>query len=101
MRTIRIATEKAPYLLIARGDRFAVVERRNGRLYKLHCGARDAMPMPDEGAATIVGNTWCDESRARQIFSDVVTRSIELAERMRCDADPAGRHGDFSSTGAG
>jgi hypothetical protein len=83
MRTIRIAAEKAPYLLIARGDRFAVVERRNGRLYKLHCGTRDAMPMTDEGAATIVGNTWCDESRARQIFSDVVTRYTELAERMR------------------
>jgi hypothetical protein len=41
------------------------------------------MPMTDEGVAAIVGKTWCDESRARQIFSDVVTRYTELAERMR------------------
>ena len=69
--------------MIACGDRFAVVERRKWAPLQATCGARDAMPMTDEGAAAIVGKTWCDESRARQIFSDVVTRYIELAERMR------------------
>jgi hypothetical protein len=36
--------ERAPYLLLARQNRYAVVERRAGQLYAVH-GARRSAPM--------------------------------------------------------
>jgi hypothetical protein len=83
MDTVRIMEERAPYLLLARDDRFAVVERRNGRLYNLHGHDRGPAPMTDAGALSIVGRDWCDEWTARRMFSDIVGRYAELAERLR------------------
>lgn len=82
MRTVHIVEERAPYLLLAHGDRFAVVERRNGRLYNLHCGGRAPGLMTDAGAVAVVGDSWCDETRARQVFEDVVSRYTDMAERL-------------------
>ncbi len=50
MHAIRVVEERAPYLLLARGDRFAVVELRAGKLYNLHCGKREPEPLTDEPA---------------------------------------------------
>lgn len=36
-----IIEERGSHLLIARGDRFAVIERRNHHLYNCHGGKRD------------------------------------------------------------
>jgi hypothetical protein len=83
MDTIRVVEERAPYLLIAQMDRFAVVERRNGRFYNLHCEHRDPAPITDAGALSVVGKDWCDELTARRIFNDVVSRYTDLAERLR------------------
>lgn len=82
MRTIRIVEERAPYLLIAHETRFAVVERRNGKLYGLQCGRRAPAAMTDAGALAVVGENWCDEESARRLFSGVVTRYAELAEHL-------------------
>ncbi|MGO8915937.1 MAG: hypothetical protein ACLQJR_08520 [Stellaceae bacterium] len=82
MKTIRIVEERAPYLLIAYETRFAVVERRNGKLYSLHCGRRAPAVMTDAGALAVVGKNWCDEKSARRVFSDIVASYAELAEHL-------------------
>src|SRR5579883_1414367 len=79
MESIRIVEESAPYLLIVRKDRFAVIERRNGKIYNLHSLHRGPALMTDAGALSIVGEDWCDEPTARQLFSDVVRRYADLA----------------------
>jgi hypothetical protein len=81
MLAVRIVAERAPYLLLARDDRYAVVERRNSRLYSLR-GVRASAPMTDAGADVVVGNGWLDEGRARRLFDEIVGQYEELAERI-------------------
>ena len=82
MHDVHIVDEQGSYLLIERGGRFAVLERRNGHLYNLHCGARAPDALTDEGAEHAVGNHWCDEIEARRLFHDVTAQYRELAEHM-------------------
>jgi len=82
MHSVHIVEERAPYLLLARGRQFAVVERRNGQLYSLSGGRRVPAPMTDEGAVELIGSGWSDEIRARRTFEEVVSRYTELAERL-------------------
>ena len=84
MGTIRIVEEHTPYLLLARGDRVAVVERRNTRLYNLHGGRREPPDaLMDTGAEHAVGTDWCDETSARRRFHEITARYRDLAEHMR------------------
>jgi hypothetical protein len=82
MDTIRVVAERAPYLLIAHRNRFAVVERRNGKLYNLHHRHRGPCLMTDAGALAVVGDDWCDESSAYRLFMEIVTRYSDLAEHL-------------------
>jgi len=81
----RVVEERGSHLLIARGDRFAIVERRNNRLYNCHGGKRDGIAASDLSAiAEIVDDfDWSDEVAARQAFNQVVTKGTGLAERIR------------------
>ena len=83
--TATIMDERGTHLLIARGDRFVIVERRNNRLYNCHSGKRDGIPVDDLSAiATVVDETdWVDEATARKAFDDITSRGTDLAERMR------------------
>ena len=81
MLAVQVVAERAPYLLLAKQDRYAVVERRAGRLYAV-MGVRRSAPMTDAGAEAVVGDAWCDERQARRLFDDVVARYVALAERM-------------------
>lgn len=73
------------HLLIARGDRFAVIERRNHHLYNCHGGERDGTATDDLSAIPEVVNVsdWVDEATARAAFNEVVSKGTDLAERMR------------------
>jgi hypothetical protein len=82
LRTIRVVERRPPYLLIARHGRFAVVERRNGKLYNPHCGRRAPGEITDVGALAVVGQDWCDERMARRLFDEIATRYTNLAERL-------------------
>ncbi len=79
-----IIEEKGTHLLIARGDRFAIVERRNNRLYNCHGGKRDGIAADDLSAiAEVVDETdWVDEAAARRAFNEIGSRGTDLAERM-------------------
>jgi hypothetical protein len=79
-----IVDKKGTHLLIARGDRFVVVESRNNRLYNCHGGKRDGIAAGDLSAiAEIVEETdWVDEAAARRAFNEAGSRGTDLAERM-------------------
>ena len=81
MLAVQVVAERAPYLLLARQNRYAVVERRAGQLYAVH-GARRSAPMTDAGADAVVGKYWWDEVRARRLFDEIVGSYAALAERM-------------------
>jgi hypothetical protein len=72
---------RAPYLLLARQNRYAVVERRAGQLYAV-TGQRRSAPMTDAGAEAVIGSDWWDEAQARRLFDEIVSRYAALAERM-------------------
>ena len=79
-----VVEEKGTHLLIARGGRFAIIERRNNRLYNCHGGERDGVAADDLSAvAEIVDeDDWVDEAAARKAFKEASSRGTELAERM-------------------
>jgi len=82
MDKVRISEERASYLLLARADQFAVLERRNGQLYNLHRGRREPNALTDKGAEHAVGTDWCDEIKARRLFNEIADRYRDLAEHM-------------------
>ena len=81
MLAVQIVAERAPYLLLAKQNSYAVVERRAGQLYAV-TGLRRSAPMTDAGADAVVGKYWWDEVRARRLFDEIVSRYAALAERM-------------------
>jgi hypothetical protein len=81
-RSIRVVERRPPYLLIVEHGRFAVVERRNGKLYNLNCGRRAPSEITDRGALAAVGAAWCDERTARRLFDEITARYAELAEHL-------------------
>jgi hypothetical protein len=80
-----VADDKGNYLLLARGELFAVVERRNGRLYNCHDEDREGIePRELARVSQIVDEQdWVDETTARAALEEAVARWTELAERMR------------------
>ena len=82
--TATIVEERGTHLLVARGGRFAIVERRNGRLYNCHGGKRDGIAADDLSAiAEVVDEAdWVEEAAARRALDEVASRGADLAERM-------------------
>ena len=83
--TVSIIEQSAgTHVLVARGDRFAIVERRNNRFYSCHAGKRDGVAADDLSAISkVVDETdWVDEATARAAFAEVICRGTDLAERM-------------------
>jgi hypothetical protein len=82
---VTIIADQGTHLLIARGDQFAVVERRNNYLYNCHDGKRDGILLDDLPAISTILNEsdWTDQAAAQATFNEVVSRGTELAERMR------------------
>ena len=79
-----IVEERGTHLLVRRGNRFAIVERRNNRLYNCHGGKRDGIAVDDLSALTeiVAEADWVDEAAARRAFDEIGSRGTELAERM-------------------
>ncbi|MBV8141839.1 MAG: hypothetical protein JOZ60_07335 [Verrucomicrobia bacterium] len=79
-----IIEEKGTHLLIARGDRFAIIERRNNRLYNCHSSKRDGIAADEVSVITEIVDEadWVDEAVARKEFNELRSRGTDLAERM-------------------
>ncbi len=79
-----IVEEHGSFLLIRAGSRFAVVERRAGRIYPMMPGEREGEPMTAEGMAKVIAEEgWLSEPEARQLFKELSTRGDRLARVLR------------------
>jgi hypothetical protein len=81
---VDIVEEHGSFLLIRAGSRFAVVERRAGRIYPVAPGERDGLPMTAEGMATLMAQEGSlPEPEARQLFKELSARGDRLARVLR------------------
>jgi hypothetical protein len=83
---VTIVAEKGTYLLVARNDRFALVERRNSRLYSCHGGKRSGIPLDDLSAAVceiVDEGDWVSRPTAQAALDEAGSRWTDLAEHMR------------------
>jgi hypothetical protein len=79
-----IVEEHSSFLLIRAGSRFAVVERRAGRIYPMMPGEREGEPITSEGMAKVMAEeSWLPEPEARRLFKELSTRGDRLARVLR------------------
>ncbi|MBV8506148.1 MAG: hypothetical protein JOZ11_10135 [Alphaproteobacteria bacterium] len=79
-----IVEEHGSFLLIRAGSRFAVAERRAGRIYPMMPGEREGEPMTAEGMAKVMAEEGClTEPEARRLFTQLSTRGDRLARVLR------------------
>jgi hypothetical protein len=83
--TITVVTDQATHLLITNGTRYAVIERRNNRLYNCHDTQRAGIAAKDIAAIDQILDTddWTDRETAQQTFKSITDRGAALAEHMR------------------
>jgi hypothetical protein len=80
---IDILDEHGSFLLIRAGARFAVVERRAGRIYPMLPGRREGEPITPEGmAAVVAAEGSLREDEARRLFAELCERGDRLAQRI-------------------
>jgi hypothetical protein len=79
-----IVEEHGSFLLIRAGSRFAVVERRAGRIYPMTPGGREGEPITAEGTANVMAEQgWLPEAEARRLFTKLSGRGDRLARVLR------------------
>ena len=79
-----IVEEQGSFLLIRAGSRFAVVERRAGRVYPMMPGGREGEPVTAEGMAKLMAEEGClTEPEALRLFKELSTRGDRLARVLR------------------
>ena len=82
--SFKIVEEHGSFLLIRAGSRFAVVERRAGRIYPMMPGGREGEPVTAEGMANLMAEQgWLPEPEARQLFKELSTGGDRLARVLR------------------
>jgi hypothetical protein len=71
------------HLLVRRGARFAVVERRGGKVYGVERQDSEGQADTPSGIAAAVGEEgWMDEASARARFHAIAGRGEELARKI-------------------
>jgi fructose-1,6-bisphosphatase/inositol monophosphatase family enzyme len=82
--TIEIIEQHGSFLLIRAGPRFAVVEKRAGRVYPMKPGERQSEPLTAEGlAAAMAEEGWLSEEEARRQYRELCDRGDRLARSLR------------------
>lgn len=83
--SVTIVAEQETYLLVARGNRFAVVERRNNHVYNCHSGQRGGVPLDDLPAISEIVDEgdWVDRPTAQAALDKAASGWRYLAEHMR------------------
>jgi hypothetical protein len=80
---IAVVEEHGSFLLIRSASRFAVVERRAGRIYPMMPGKRKGEPMTPEGMASVMAEEGTlPEDEARRLFAELCGRGDRLAQRI-------------------
>lgn len=76
-----IVDERGSHLLVSAGGRFAVVERRNGKIYPARGGSRQAFPDTPDGMLAAIGDDWADKATALRLLEEIAKRGEALARR--------------------
>jgi hypothetical protein len=79
---VTIVAEHGTHLLIADGERYAVIERRQDRFYNCHDGKRTPVDALSDVAGILDERDWTDRDSARATFDAVIQRGTDLARRM-------------------
>ena len=80
---VEIVEQHGSFLLIRAGSRFAVLERRAGRIYPMAPGTREGEPVTPEGLASVMAQEGSlPEDEARRLFAELCERGDRLAQRM-------------------
>jgi hypothetical protein len=83
-KSAEIVEEHSSFLLVRAGSRFAVIERRNGRLYPMMPGEREGVAMTAEGIAALMAEEGSlAEDEARRLFAELCDRGDRLAQSLR------------------
>ena len=83
-KAIEILEERGSFLLIRAAAGFAVVERRNGRIYPMTPGERESVSMTAEAVSALLADQVClPESEARRLFDKLGDRGDRLARTLR------------------
>ncbi|WP_207462068.1 hypothetical protein [Azospirillum sp. SYSU D00513] len=85
MPTATVISEKGSFRLVTLDGRYAVVEARDGMVYRLEAGDGERACVPDgpEAAAAVLGpEDWTDEAAARGLFEEISARGERLAQRI-------------------
>jgi hypothetical protein len=83
-KIIEIMEQHGSFLLIRAGRRFAVVEKRAGRVYPMKPGERECEPLTSEGLAIAIAQEgWLSEEKARREFQELCDRGDRLARSLR------------------
>jgi hypothetical protein len=83
--SVTIVTQQGSHLLIAADqERYAVIERREGRYYNCHDAARAGIPVDAlaEIGTVLEAGDWADRDTAQAAFEAITQRGAELAQRM-------------------
>jgi hypothetical protein len=81
---VKVVAERGTHVLIVGGERYAVLERRNGHFYNCHDDKRADVPVDDLQAvgSALDARDWTDRETAQATFEAVTGRGTELAQRM-------------------
>ena len=80
---IEIVEEHGTFLLIRASSRFAVVERRAGRIYPMMPGKREGEPISADAMANAIAEEgWLSEDKARRLFDELCERGDRLAQEI-------------------
>ena len=82
-KTITIVEEHGSFLLVRGTSGFAVMERRNGRIYPMAPGEREGVDITAEAAALLAAEGCLSESEARRLFRELSERGDQLAQTLR------------------
>ncbi|HYY36652.1 MAG TPA: hypothetical protein VE801_02850 [Xanthobacteraceae bacterium] len=82
-RPVDIVEEHGSFVLIRSGSRFAVVERRAGRVYPMMPGGRQGEPVSTAGMVAVMAEEGSlPEAEARRLFDELCERGDRLARRI-------------------
>jgi hypothetical protein len=76
-KTVEIVEEHGSFLLIRAAPGFAVLERRNGRIYPIAQGERQGVPMTAEAVSKLGGSSTSS--------ANAVSAWLSLCDRTRGD----------------
>jgi hypothetical protein len=83
-KTIDVLEERGSFLLIRAAAGFAVVERRNGRIYPMRPDAREGVAMTAVAVSALLAEVGClPETEARHLFDELGDRGDCLARTLR------------------